>query len=130
MAQETRLRIWEYEYRDLMIKAGFKACKSSPCVFWFESKGLRAVIHGDDFTMLGPEQSLMWFRGEASRRFKAKFRGMLGPDMKDNISIVILNRVVRWTEQGIEYEDLPCERHAAEREAYFIDPHPVHRNKV
>ena len=39
-----------------------------------------------------------------------KFRGRIGPDAQDDKHIRILNRVVQWTEEGIEYE--ADQRHA------------------
>ena len=39
-----------------------------------------------------------------------KFRGRLGPEEKDDKSIRILNRVITWKEEGIEYE--ADQRHA------------------
>ena len=65
---------------------------------------MRAVIHGDDFTLLGDKENLMWFRSQVSKRFEAKFRGMIGPEKNDSKEITILNRTVRWTARGIEYE--------------------------
>ena len=68
------------------------------------------VVHGDDFTVLGPAANLDWFRGQISIRFEVKFRGRLGPESGDDKSIRILNRVVSWTSDGIEYET--DQRHA------------------
>ena len=95
---------WEYEYQEFMESIGFKASKGSPCVFWHPEKKIRAVIHGDDFTMLGLKSELMWFRSQLSKRFEAKFRGMLGSESDDVKEMTILNRTVKWTSTGIEYE--------------------------
>ena len=71
---------WEAEYQEFMIKdCQFKSCLTTPCMFYLKEKNLRAVIHGDDFTVLGPHYSLMWFREQIKKRFMVKFRGMLGP---------------------------------------------------
>ena len=43
-------------------------------------------------------------REQVSKKFKSKFRGMLGPDEKYAKSMTILNRTVRWTDSGIEWE--------------------------
>ena len=42
--------------------------------------------------------------------FEIKVRGILGPDPKDLNQIVILGRIVRWTQEGIEYEADPKHR--------------------
>ena len=36
---------------------------------------LRAVVHGDDFTILGYEEDLDWFRRMISEEHEVKFRG-------------------------------------------------------
>ena len=89
---------------------GFTTGRSSPCIFHHKDRDVRAVVHGDDFTILGHESELDWFRKKIAERFEVKFRGRLGPTPKDDKSIRILNRVVTWTTQGIEYE--PDQRHA------------------
>ena len=61
-------------------------------------------IHGDHFTVLAHEEQLDWFRREISKQFDAKFRGRIGPDIGDDKSIRILNRIVTWCPDGIKYE--------------------------
>ena len=101
---------WEYEYSEFMDTIGFKRGKASPNIFYHEARNIRAVIHGDDFTILGNEYDLDWFRREISQRYEVKFRGRIGPSDKDDKAIRILSRVVTWTEEGIEYE--ADQRHA------------------
>ena len=45
-----------------------------------------------------------------SREFEVKLRGKLGPEDGDDKAIRIVNRIVEWTEEGINYEADP--RHA------------------
>jgi len=101
---------WEHAYTEFMEKAGFKRGIASPCVFWNEEKNIRAVIHGDDFTMLGWEKDLDWFRKQIVKTFEVKMRGRMGRDAGDDKHMRILNRIVTWTNEGIEYE--PDQRHA------------------
>ena len=54
---------------------------------------MRAVVHGDDFTVLGRESDLRWYKKKMMERFDIKDRGMVGPDDGDRQSIKILNRV-------------------------------------
>ena len=68
------------------------------------------MVHGDDFTALGFEPALDWFRRSISSVFEVKFRGRIGPADGDLKSIRILNRVVQWTPEGLEYE--ADQRHA------------------
>ena len=93
-----------------MHDAGFVNGKASPCIFYNQDRDTRVVIHGDDFTILGTEENLEWFRKKIQTKFEIKFRGRMGPDPTDMKSIRILNRIVTWTSEGIEYE--ADQRHA------------------
>jgi hypothetical protein len=101
---------WEAEYTSFMTQVGFSQGKYSPCVFHHKERGIRSVIHGDDFTLLGRSEDLDWFRERISSKYEVKFRGRLGPDNEDDKSIRILNRIVEWTPHGIRYE--ADQRHA------------------
>ena len=93
---------WEYEYVEQLEKMGFRRGKATPCSFFMEARDLRVVVHGDDFTVLGTEEDLDWFRREISKAYEVKFRGRIGPGCNDQKSIRILNRVVEWSEEGIK----------------------------
>ena len=87
-----------------MKESGFERGRASPCVFWHKQRNIRAVVHGDDFTVLAKEWGLDWFWKTIQERFDCKKRGRLGPEEGDEKSIRILNRIVTWTEEGIMYE--------------------------
>ena len=95
---------WEYEYVEWLKSVGFVSGRASPCVFYHAERGIRLVVHGDDFTVLGYEEGLDWFRRAISEKYEVKFRGRLGPDEGDDKSIRILSRVVEWTDVGLKYE--------------------------
>ena len=71
---------------------------------------MRVVIHGDDFTILGNEVELDWFRDSIQSRFEVKVRGRLGPEDNDDKSIRVLNRVITWKKDGLHNE--ADQRHA------------------
>ncbi len=54
---------WEMERTDMLLEAGFRQGSYSSCVFYHEQKNVRLVMHGDEFTELGPIKSLDWLRG-------------------------------------------------------------------
>ena len=85
---------WEMEYVEFMESIGFRGGQSTPCIFWHKEKGIRAVIHGDDFSLLGISVALDWFRDKIQGKFEVKFRGRLGPDNEDDKAVRILNRIV------------------------------------
>jgi len=101
---------WEIAYNEFMLSAGFSYGAASPCVFYNKDRDLRAVVHGDDFTVLGWESELNWFKDRIQERFEVKHRGRLGGDEGDVKSIRILNRIVTWKPDMIIYE--PDQRHA------------------
>ena len=51
---------WTKEYTHLLQSAGFTVGKASPCNFYHESRGMALTVHGDDFTVSGPEEDLKW----------------------------------------------------------------------
>ena len=61
------------------------------------------VVHGDDFTVSGPERSLEWFRDFLKDRWDVK-ASILGPESHQVQEVRVLNRSIRWTARGIEYE--------------------------
>ncbi len=101
---------WEKAYSEFMVNIGFTRGKACPCLFYHSEKRIWATVHGDDFTILAMEKELEWFRKRIAERFEVKFRGRIGPATTDEKSIRILNRILTWTEDGIEYE--ADQRHA------------------
>ena len=95
---------WEAAYTHLLTNNGFTQGKSTPCMFYHPQRNIRVVVHGDDFTILGHEKELDWFRGVIQKTFEVTFRGRIGPGPKDSKSIKLLNRVIEWNEKGITYE--------------------------
>ena len=73
-------------------------------MFYQEAKDLRAVIHGDDFTLSGGDDDLDWFREKIKNKMDVKFRARLGAGSKDDKSVRILNRVLSVEGEGIMYE--------------------------
>ena len=62
------------------------------------------VVHGDDFTALGWEAKVNWYRDVVTGQFEAKVKRRIGPGKKDEKSMRCLNRMTHWTDAGIEYE--------------------------
>ena len=94
----------EFEYTDFMIGARFTQGKSTPCLFYHEPRNLRVVVYGDDFTVLGPEGSLDWFRKQMQKRYEVEFKARLGMGDNDGKSVSLLNRPIELHPTGISYE--------------------------
>ena len=101
---------WENEYIRFMESVGFIRGLSSPCLFYHPGKDIRAVVYGDDFTLLGSENYLNWFKTEIQKVYAIDFKARLGPNDEDQKSVRLLNRVVEWNSDGINIEG--DQRHA------------------
>ena len=95
---------WEDHYSGKMISWGFTAGKGCPCVFEHPEMELLVVVHGDDFTSLGTDESLDWLHEKLSQEYEFKCKGRLGPGEGDAKEVRLLNRIITWTDEGIEIE--------------------------
>ena len=64
-------------------------------------------MHGDDFTAAGPKSALDWLEAAMREKYEHTVGGRLGPWPSDSKEVSALNRIIRWTSQGIEYEADP-----------------------
>ena len=98
---------WEQEYTRSLIEFGFVAGLSSACIFMHQELRLELVVHGDDFTIAGPQANLKKFADFLSTKYLVKIRGTLGSGPTDDDEITLLNRVIKWGPQGISLEADP-----------------------
>ena len=64
-------------------------------------------VHGDYFTSAGPKLELDWLEKSLENKYELRKGPRLGPGKDDAKEITVLNRVIRWTETGLEYEADP-----------------------
>ena len=62
------------------------------------------VVHGDDFTSLGVDESLDWLLGRLRSVYELKHRGRIGPGVNDDKELRLLKRIVCWGVDGIRLE--------------------------
>ena len=98
---------WLDEYSCSQRELGFTQGRASPCLFYHRERGLVTSVHGDDFTTAGTKKQLDWFEKSLAAIYELTRGGRLGPGEKDDKEATVLNRVVRWTSEGLEYEDDP-----------------------
>ena len=84
-------------------QAGSFAGKASPCNFTHRTRDLSVTVHGDDFTTTGPESELIWLRSAMEQKYEIK-SNILGPEPQHAQEMKILGRILRWIDQGIEFE--------------------------
>jgi len=98
---------WQQEYSSFLKSIGFRQGAACPCLFFNESRNLAISVHGDDFTTVGPKCELDVFEKLLEEKYELKNGGRLGPGRNDCKELTVLNRVIRWTDRGIEYEADP-----------------------
>ena len=99
---------WQEEYSSFLVESlGFSHGTASPCVFRHPVRQLVASVHGDDFTTAGAKDDLDWYESEIAKRYECTIQPRIGPGEDDAKEAVVLNRVVRWTARGVEYEADP-----------------------
>jgi hypothetical protein len=91
------------EYTGYLVSIGFEAGKATPCDFKHATREIFVWVHGDDFTVIGPDEELKWMEGQLKARYDIKSE-FLGPNAHHRQEIRVLNRSIRWTQHGLEYE--------------------------
>ena len=99
---------WQEEYSSTLVShLGFAQGVSSPCIFRHPDRELIVTVHGDDFTSAGACTEIDWFEESMKEFYELTTQPRLGPGPDDAKEAIVLNRVVRWTDDGIEYEADP-----------------------
>ena len=99
---------WQEEYSSCLVEAlNFEQGSACPCVFYNRERDLLCSVHGDDFTTRGPKEQLDWFEQKLAENYELKVGPRLGAGEHDAKEATVLNRVIRWTETGIELEADP-----------------------
>ena len=60
---------WEAEYVRFMLSVGLVKGQSTPCLFCHPGKDITAMVYGDDFTILGAEPHLNWFKAQKEKPY-------------------------------------------------------------
>ena len=99
---------WHSEYAGRLVhELKFEVGDASACVFYHRARKLRCSVHGDDLTTVGSKANLDWFKAELEKLYEPKEAARLGPAPEDSKEATVLNRVARWTAQGLEIEADP-----------------------
>ena len=84
----------------------FSKGKASPCIFVHEARCIACSVHGDDFTSTGHKVGLDWLEAQLNSS-ELRDGSRLGPGPDDAKEITVLNRMLRYTPEGFEYEADP-----------------------
>jgi len=108
---------WERDYSEKLVAMGFEKGIAAPTVFFWKSKGIRCVVHGDDFTFTGTREDLLEIKRKMEESYELKMRALLGDEPEDDREITILNRRIKWEGGCLQYE--AATKHVSEILKYF-----------
>ena len=54
------------------VEAGFVRGRGHPCVFHHPVKGIKTLVHGDDYVPAGTEESLAWLEKGLEKAYEIK----------------------------------------------------------
>ena len=86
-----------------MIGFGFAQSGLNPCLHFQTERGIRVLVHVDDFLCTGTESNLIVLKEEFDKHFEIKHR-MLGMRSNPVGELTFLGRSIRWKCHGIEIE--------------------------
>jgi len=96
-------QVWQGEVKKAMESLGFHTSASTPCVYYNEVTGVRAVAHVDDFLCTGPKDALEHLLEGLKKKYQMKAQ-VLGPGVGEDKEGRFLGRTIRWTRGGLEWE--------------------------
>ena len=99
---------WHKAYSEHLVAIGFQQGKANPCLFHHQARGIRALVHGDDYVAVGESHQLEWMKKKIAEKFEIKSKSF-GPDAArgEEPQVSILGRILEWTPSGISYEADP-----------------------
>ena len=100
---------FQEEVRKTMVHLGFKQSRYNPSIYQHKARRLITLVHGDDFISSGSRPDARWFKSALEGRFEIKTK-VIGTGVDESREERVLNRVLRVTEAGWEYEG--DQRHA------------------
>ena len=63
---------WHAAYSQFLVGIGMQQGATNPCHFTDLKRGLRGVVHGDDFLFTGSVQELEWLRKKFESQYACK----------------------------------------------------------
>ena len=94
---------FQSEVRKVMKSMGFRVGRYNVSTYYHRTKQLKTMVHGDDFVTSGGRREVQWLKEQLQKRFEIKTT-IVGRRNVEAKEVRVLNRVVRVTEGGWEYE--------------------------
>ena len=95
---------WENHHTEVLKIMGFKSGIASPCVFKHPERGMSLVVYGDVFSARGAKGELDQYKDQMVQIFQMTIKARIGHVPHDDKKARILNRILRVTQEGAEYE--------------------------
>ena len=61
---------WPAECSTRLIETRFQQGKASPCTFYRKAKGMKTIVHGDDYVSAGHPRQLQWLYEPLKFKYK------------------------------------------------------------
>ena len=100
---------FQREVKKLMWEQGFVVGAYNVSTFYHRQRGLRVMVHGDDFISTRCRESLSWMKCRLEERFEVKTT-LIGHRKGEALEGRVLNTIIRACTAGWEYEG--DQRHA------------------
>ena len=100
---------WQEELSGHLERIGYVRGVGHPSVFHHPERQIMTLVHGDDYVSAGEQGDLDWLELELQKAYEIQTQ-KIGPGKDQDREGKVLNRIVRFTSDGWEYEADP--RHA------------------
>ena len=93
----------EDAYAEVLRERQFDRGVACPCSISSHVRGIRTIVHGDDFKSGGPRHQLEWLEGVMDTHFESKHT-VMGASSELAKSLVMLNRKILWQDTTSLYK--------------------------
>ena len=94
---------WESAYSQVLLDAGFRKGRASPCHFFHEEWQARVLVHGDDFVIVGAEADAKLAEAVVARAYPCVCE-TLGPGPEHVRELTAIGRRITWEEDGVSVQ--------------------------
>ena len=102
-------RNFQNEVKKFLTGVGFEQGRYNTSTYLHRDRGIKLLVHGDDFVSQGGRMQVKWLHGKINDRFEIKTT-MIGHGDGEQPEGRVLNRTIRATKNGWEFE--ADQRHA------------------
>ena len=97
---------WQESFSAHPKTIGFRRGKGHPCVFYHPTRGIKTLVHGDDYVSAGSDESMDWLEAELAKTYEIQTQ-KLGGSKGQKPEGKVLNRILRRAADGWEIEADP-----------------------